>query len=195
MDSRTLATTLRIIAFRAGPQDFPAGAAPLRHATIAAIVAGVLLFGQLVPWPVAIAMAAAGVAGLSWFTRTLLRLRGLDNRVEQTLGALLAGGALQALLMVPPLADLAPEVERVLRDPELLERMRSGAAGPIGSPLVSLAINAIGWWNLFVVAHVYRHAANFGFGRGLLVAVLASVLVMLLVLVTEQFAGLLFGRA
>lgn len=153
---RFLETIWRIALLRAGPQDLPAGgsAPTISIAMYACIVvisgladertAGISdLFVSIV-----VPLLAAG---------SILGLRRITARFNQTVAALFGTGALISLINLP---------------------LWFSSQTPLPAPLVMLALVAL-FWSLAVDGHVWRNALNCSFAGGLMVAVLILFLQML----------------
>ncbi|HEX4895241.1 MAG TPA: hypothetical protein VFV11_02800 [Solimonas sp.] len=191
MFAPALNVTLRILAFRAGPQDFPYDARLNRPILLLAILANVLVFAQVLPMLASVAMAAALVFGLVLVTRSLLRTRDLLNRYEQTINALLATTAVLTFLLVPLFTQVAPVLREIAQDPKLLENPEKLQL-PGG---VSFLMNLLNVWNLAVTAAIFRQAANIPFWGGILVALVAAFVVLMLVAFSGSLASALTGGA
>lgn len=179
MLNQIAAVTLRLLLFRAGPQDFPYS--PQMAYTMPAVTACayVAFWAIILPPGPAIAIAVAGVGSLALVTHSLLSARGVANRFLQTYHALLATtGALTLLLTLPALA-LAPALREIIANPDLLKQpdrvQVSGAA--------SYMVNAIELWAFAVYAHILRQATDARLLVGILVALFAVFSVILLTMV------------
>lgn len=189
MPVATLVTTLKILLFRAGPQDMPYNPTLTRLLLTLAALSNWLLFALLLaPLPAAL-MAVASVLGVVLATEGILRSRGFTNRVSQTLSALLATSTLLNLLMLIPASQLAPHLAELAKHPELLKQpdklnLPQGAV---------LGVDAINLWAFAVSAWIYRQAAGARALGGVGFALLASVLVMVLVFFVATLASSLIG--
>lgn len=177
MPVAALVTTLRILVFRAGPQDMPYSPTLTRVLLSFAAISNLLLFGLLLPPLGAALMAVASVLGLVIATELILRPRGLTNRVSQTLSALLATGTIINLLMLIPASVLAPHLIELAKHPELLKQPNQLKlpSGPV------LGVDALNVWAFIVSANIYRQAAGSRALGGIGFAILASVVVLVLV--------------
>lgn len=177
MLSSNAAIVLRIMLFRAGPQDLPYSAALTRLVVPATIAALFLQYRLTLPTLQAAVHALAAVAVVAAYTHLLLQARGLLNRLQQTLNSLYITGSAMTLLLLPMLSALAPHMLRIAENPELAR------SEPLpGIP--ALAVVALSVWNFLISAHIYRHALDTRFGVGALVALLG-------VIVTISIAGAL----
>jgi hypothetical protein len=183
--------TVRILFFRAGPQDLPFEprlTPPL--AAIAAVVNG-LMFAQVLPLPTAILMAMAIVAGFGVVTRALLRARQLDSRFHQTFAAVLATNAVLTLVLLPFFMQMAPMLRTLADNPALLEHPEQVKL-PEG---IAFVMNVLNLWSFAVTASIYRHAANVSFALGMLLALVIAIVLLFFVAFTGSLASLLFGGA
>lgn len=168
MLNQAASAALRILLFRAGPQDFPYAASVTRVVVpLTALVWFLQYRLTLPPLPAAI-HAAGALAALAGFSYSLLQVRGLTNRMRQTFDSLLLTDCALTLLLLPPLSALAPHMMRIAENPDL-------ARTEMLPPLPSLAVIAVSLWNFMVTAHIYRHSLNTGLGVGSLVALLAAI--------------------
>lgn len=189
MFAQVLAVTLRILGFRAGPQDFPFDPKLIWPLAVAAAAANFLVFVQVLPGPSSAAMAAAMVGGTALVTRSVLRARGLLSRFNQTLNALLATSALLTLMLLPLFAQVAPLLREIAAKPELLEDP-DALQLPQG---VVFLMNMLNFWNFAVTAHILRHAANVQLWVGVFIALIIAFVALFLVAFAGTFAGALFG--
>lgn len=176
--------TLRILSFRAGPQDFPHSPALVLPLPLAAIAAYVVLFSVALAPGISLLLSALSVGTLALVTHSLLSARRAVNRFQQTFHALLATGIVLTLASVPPMMALAPALKQIAANPELLQQPGAVEA----PPLASLLLNGLNLWNFAVYAHIFRHAA----GTRLLTGVLIAVFVVFTVLLLSLFLAQLF---
>lgn len=175
MLNQAAATALRMLLFRAGPQDFPFAEGLTRVLASLAVLAAFLQFRLTLPATQALVHALATIAALAGFTLLLLQARGLANRHPQTLNSLFATDIFFTPLMLGPVAAMAPHLLRIAENPEAAQ----DASVPAGPALLWIVLAS---WNFLVSAHIYRHALNTHFGVGALVAMLAAI-------VTVSFAS------
>lgn len=181
--------TLRILIFRAGPQDFPFGSGLTQVCVLLAAAANALVFSQVLPVPMSLAMSIAMVAAIALVTQSVLKARKLENRFQQTFNALLATTSVLTLSLLPPFAQIAPQILEVTKNPELLNNPEalhiSGAA--------VFFMNLANFWNFAVTAHIFRHAANVNLWAGFLIAFIAAGIVLFLGVLGGSIGGVLFG--
>ena len=188
-------TSLRIIAFRAGPEDLPYDAgrvltsacmafAVLANTVLAAMMLGVAPVALKAPLLAAVALAVATVLALGVFTRFMLRTRQLDNRFQQTFNALLLTSSVLALALALPIHLLAPllpavesYVEKVQQHPELANDPSAVPDLPGWAGVLSLLLPALFAWQFAVTAYIYRRAANTRTAGGIFIAVLCLLAV------------------
>jgi len=186
---QALNVALRTLVFRAGPQDFPYSPQLTQVVVPLALLANYLVFAQVLPAFMSLAMALAAVAGMALVTRGLLRSRGLESRYNQTFNALLLCGGLLTVLLVLPFSQIAPALLQLAQNPELMSdpealQIPQGAA---------FLMNLLNIWNFAVTVYIFRAAANTGTGLSLLIAVFAAIAVAFLVIVCGSLAGALTG--
>lgn len=190
MFPQALRVTLALMLFRSGPQDFPYSVPLTRACAGLAVLASLLLMAPMIPMPLAVAAALGGVAGLAFFTRTLLRVRKVENRLAQTLGAHYLTGALFALALWPAFQALAPELARLLSDPAAMEALRSGKPLPLSPPgWATLWSDLLFFWSLAVSVRIHRLSAGLSLPTSLLLTVAAG-LVMLSFVVFAQLLSM-----
>ena len=183
--------TLRIVLFRAGPQDFPYDPRLTGPLAVTAAAVNGLLFVQVLPPLAALVMAAAMVGGMALATQAVLRTRKLEARLHQTLASLLATNALLTLLLVPLFMQVAPVLREVALNPALLEDPDKLKL-PQG---VAFLMNLLNLWSFVVTASIFRHAANVTMGIGLLIALIVAFVLLFFVAFAGSFAGALVGAA
>jgi FtsH-binding integral membrane protein len=187
--AQSFRATLRILAFRAGPQDFPFDARLQTPLIALAMLANALIFSQVLPLATSLAMALAMVGATALVTRSILRTRKAPERFQQTFHALLATGATLTLLLYPLFVQVAPVLRELAAHPEQLE---TGTPIALPAPLV-WASNLLNFWNFAVTAHIFRHAANVKLWLSFAIALLLAFVVLFLVAFAGTFAGALFG--
>lgn len=191
MFAQVFAVTLRILGFRAGPQDFPYDPRLTAPLALLAGLANFLVFVQVLPMASSAAMAAAMVGGTALVTRSVLRARGLLERYNQTFNALLATAAVLTLLLLPLFSQVAPMLREIAVKPELLEQP-DALQLPQG---IVFAMNLLNFWNFAVTAYIFRHAANVQLWVGVLIALIIAFVVLFFVAFAGSIAGALFGTA
>lgn len=189
MFSSALAAILRLLLFRAGPEDFPYAPSLTQLLVPLATLVNYLLLAQALPASLAAAMSLAVVIGTGVGTRVLLRARGLEARFMQTYHALLAANSVLTLALWLPFSEIAPQLRELASDPGALE-----AGKELQVPAwAALMMNALNLWNFAVNAHIYRRAANFGLGGGILVAVAVAFAVLMFALFFASVVSMVVG--
>ncbi|MDN5924409.1 MAG: hypothetical protein L0H70_05360 [Xanthomonadales bacterium] len=157
---------------RIGPQDMPYAPSLLALLIIANVAVSLL---------VGVAMGSVGTALLASLVSIgvglgvlygLLSMRHIHARFVQAATAIMAAALLFSVLSLPMQLALSP----MPSVPEAFTQMQ----------MASLLVAAVlGLWSLAVAAHIYRHALNWSFPGGLLVAVFVNIgaLVVLRVLI------------
>jgi hypothetical protein len=182
MFNQAAIVALRILLFRAGPQDFPHAPQLVVPLPMIATAAYFAVFAILLPVGVSLVIALASVGALALVTHSLLSARGKVARFQQTYHALLASGALLTLASIPAMSALAPALSQIAADPELLKQ-----PGAVQAPAAaSLLLNALNIWNLAVYAHIFRHATEVRLWTGLLIALFVAFSVLLFSIVAVQ---------
>lgn len=187
MFAQVLSATLRILSFRAGPEDFPFDASRRLTAIclIFALLVNTLFVALLSPLIFAFVSAAMNVGLLALLTRSALAARKLDNRFQQTFNALLLTTSLLTLAMTPFWAQLAPillEIARLAsKNPDLLNHPEQW---PQMSGLANFLLAALGFWQIAVIGHIFYRAAG-----GMALFMLIATVVLLLVLTNLSVGG------
>jgi hypothetical protein len=179
MFAQLLNTTLRILLFRAGPQDFPYD--PGRNLTIIcvlfAVATNTLAISLILPLGGAFAAAAMNIALLAVFTRVSLSLRKLDSRFQQTFNSLLLTNGALTLVMLPFFAQVAPAwlalSDLIRENPDLANHPDQWPPMPV------LAINImllLSLWQFAVLCRIFLQAA----GAGVMVALMGMMFLVLM---------------
>lgn len=171
--------TLKLLQFRAGPQDFPYSMPMTRAVAFAAFVVSYLQYRLTLPPLVAAVHAAVTLGVMAMLTWQLLGWRKLGNRTLQTISSLFATGTALTVLLLPLLAVIAPQMVRLAENPDR-------AATEALPALPMLGVMVLSFWNLAVSAHIYRNALNLHFVVGLAVSLLVA-------LVSVSVAGTISG--
>jgi hypothetical protein len=182
--------TLRILFFRDGPQDFPYVPARNRSIILGAIAVNAAILSVALPVAVGLIVAAAVVGGIALVTQSVLRLRELPNRFDQTLHALLATTTLLNVLMLPALLQLAPVVMAVAENPALLEHPDAIKI----PPAAGFIIDVTNFWKFAVSAHIFRHAADARLWVGALIALTVAFTILSLVVFVGAALQALLGQ-
>lgn len=186
---QALQATLNLLLFRIGPQDFPYAPGLTRVLLVAALAVHYAVFSRVLPPLMAVAMAAALIGGMALTTRSLLAMRGLEARFQQTYNALLATGTVLMALFAIPFSQVAPQLLAIATSPDPIG-VNATAALP---RTASLLMNLVNFWSFAVSANIYRHAANFNLAIGVLAALAVSMLLLMLVAFGGSLVAALFG--
>ena len=190
MLTNALATTFRILLFRAGPQDMPYHPGLARLAAFAAIATNAMLMAQLAPAWLALLVSIAAVLGVVLATEMILRARDLSNRAQQTLSALLATSTVINLLMLLPMTQIAPHLAELSKHPELLKKPDS-----VRLPMLPvLGVDALNIWGLAISAHIFRNAADTKVLGGVGLALICALTVLMVVFFVAGVTGALLGH-
>lgn len=175
MLAQAATVALRILLFRAGPQDVPYSKALTQ---IIVLLAALVEFAQyrltLATGPAAM-HALVSLAAMAGFIVMLLKLRGLGARAQQTVNALFITSSALTALLLPPLSAITPHMLRITQNPDLAR------SEPLPA-LPALLVMGLTLWIFLVEAHILRHALNASFAVGAAVALLTA-------LVTVSFAS------
>lgn len=147
--SQILLTFLDMLRLRSGPQDLPASR---RFMVLLAIayIAGGFIAGSVLGEPDYAPRSMVAIGVQFSFIIVLLNLKGLGDRIQQTISALSGTGFIFGMLSIYLLSLI--DVEK---------------------PQVELAAfyMVLFFWSLTVDGHIYRQALSSKMGTGLLVAV------------------------
>ena len=168
--TRWLVSWMQQCLLRRAPQDDPLSYTALWWSIAAYALMDLLQASIGSDWPDALGMTILDILVMIAFVWVLLRLMTKSARFAQTLTALAGTGTLVGVVGLPL----------------ILQAARAQAEGAAAGILV------LGWvlilvWSIAVQAHIFRHALSAGYGTGLLVAGLHTVLIVVLV-------GTLFPR-
>jgi len=150
--------------FRKGPQDLPASGFLLGLSLACYVLVSLLVALLSSDINTAVQLAALDVGMLTVFVSALLYLQSKTERVGQTLSAMAGSGSLMGLFALPLV---------LLVDPQLPADQLS--------PLLTGSWLSLLIWNLFVMAHIMRHALSTSFAIGLGAAVLYALVSMQIV--------------
>lgn len=190
MLAQVLRTTLNLLLFRAGPQDFPHAPALTPWLLPPAILAQVSIFAVTVDLVHALAMGAVVIGALALCTRAMLALRGLGSRYLQTFHAQLVSLTVIALLLRIPFAQLAPIwIELLQLPPEVLQQQLpvQPPAGP------AMLMNLLVLWSFAVMVNIARHALDVRLIPALLVTVFYGFGMMFMVTFGGALVSLILG--
>jgi hypothetical protein len=143
----------KICVFKLKPQDLPASGFLMLVSVVAYALASVLVSLMSLAPGVALLAALFDVALMGAMTQTLLWIRELGPRFQQTFTALMGTGAILGFLALPL----------------LFVQMLLGEEGAMVPTILMLALT---FWNLAIVGHILRHAITAPFFVGALLAVL-----------------------
>ena len=173
MFAQVIRATIRTLLFQQGPQDFPYARDVTRTVLPIAVLANYLQLRLTVSPVAAVALSMLELAALALAVGLLLNMRGLINRLQQTVNTLFATNAVFTLLL-PLVVELAPILQQVAENPEALEAADLPAHLRFG--MIGLSL-----WNLAVISHVLRHALSLGIGLGAGLAICCTVFVYVVV--------------
>jgi hypothetical protein len=174
--------TLRILAFRAGPQDLPFSHTLTQLVVPLAMAVNFLQFRYTMSGLPALTQAVVSVLALVAYTALLLQLRDRRNRLQQTCNALLATNVVLTLLALPAFTLLEPVLPELISNPDALSEGRIPAL-----PLWTLML--ISLWSITVSGHIFRHALEIKLWVGLIAAMGGAYFVF----VASRVAAMLFA--
>ncbi len=175
MLNQAAVVTMRILLFRAGPQDFPYSMALTQIIVPLAVLAEFAQYRLTLATGPAVVHALVSIAAMAGFIFLVLQMRGLLSRLQQTVNALFITGSALTLLLLPPLSAITPHMLRIAQNPDLAR------SEPLPA-LPALAVMALTLWGFMVAAHIFRHALNTNLAVGAAVALFTA-------LVTISFAS------
>jgi hypothetical protein len=150
-----------ICLLRRTPQELPASAYLLGLSLCCYGLVSVLVSLQSYIFSKALLLAAVDLGLLVIFVWSLLYLQRKTARVNQTLSALAGSGSLMGLIALPLLLAIGPDT----------------VAEPVPPLLLSVWLLLL-LWNLFVMAHIIRHALSSSFAIGFGISLLYALLNM-----------------
>ncbi len=146
--------------FRLAPQQVPASPVLLMIAMGFYLVMDMLVALPGSGWKESLGLTLIDISALAVLTWLLLRYRGYEQRLNQTLSALAGTGSVLGIFALPLV--LLAQQENV-------------------PPMAGVMWITLMVWNLAVRAHILRHALDVPFGVGLIVSTAYAVVVLLLV--------------
>lgn len=163
---------IELMLLRRGPQDMPGDSTTLIGCAAAYCILLFLQVGLLLPAGATALQAGLATALLALYVRTVLRIRQLPNRFNQTATALFASGATLTLVMLAPTHVMAPYLQALgeASDPQSVTMPPS---------FVTLSYVAMGLWGLAIYSHIYRNALDGSLWLGVGAAVAFEVLLLL----------------
>ncbi|WP_293623770.1 MULTISPECIES: hypothetical protein [unclassified Salinisphaera] len=163
---------IELMLLRRGPQDMPGDSTTLIGCAAAYCILLFLQVGLLMPAPAAALQALLATALLALYVRTVLRIRQLPNRFNQTATALFASGATLTLIMLAPTHAMAPYLTALgqASDPQAVD---------MPPTFVTLSYVAMGFWGLAIYSHVYRNALDASLWLGVGATIAFEVLLLL----------------
>lgn len=160
--------TVRLLQFRAGPQDFPFSLQLTRTVVLVSLGVSYLQYRLTLPPLVAVIHAIVTLAVLAGCTWQLLAWRKLASRTQQTINSLFATGSALTVLLLPLLSAIAPQMVEMAANPDRV-------ATQTLPTLPMLGVMVLSFWSLAVSANIFRHALNLNMGMGLVVSLLAAM--------------------
>ena len=150
-----------ICLLRRAPQDLPASSHLLGVSLCCYGLVSVLVSSQSYTFSMALLLTLVDLGLLILFAWSLLYLQNKRARLNQTLSALAGSGSLMGVIALPLLLTIAPDA--VTQD--------------VPAPLQSLWLLLL-LWNLFIMAHIIRHALSSSFAIGFGISLLYALLNM-----------------
>lgn len=162
---------IELMLLRRGPQDMPGDSTTLVGSIAAYCILLFIQVALIMPAGHAALQAGLATALLALYVRTVLRIRKVPNRYNQTAVALFASGATLTLLMLAPTQVMAPYLQAIAEatDPQSVAMPPS---------FVTLAYVALGLWGLAIYSHVYRQALDGSLWLGVGAALAFEVLLL-----------------
>lgn len=146
---------------RKGPQDVPPGGAMFRLSLFAYLVVGAaVLWASADGLQALVAQLALDVLLLALVFGGLLALMGRSARIGQTLAALFGTGALLSAIALPFVWVVA----------RFMNEAGPDAVMPLLVLVSALALFMLLFASLLVTGHIVRHALNWSYAAGVLVA-------------------------
>jgi len=161
---RWLGSWLQQCLLRRAPQDDPLSYSALQWSLAAYVVMDLLQARTSSDWPVSLGMTLLDTLVMVLFAWTVLLLMKKSARLVQTLTALAGTGTILGIVGLPLILQAA---------------QTRAQDGPPGILLLGWVLLLV--WSIAVQAHIFRHALSTGYGGGLLLAGLHTVLIVTLV--------------
>lgn len=138
---------------RVGPQDLPSSNVLLRLSAAAFCAVGIFANFMWLTLPIAFVATLVEAAILVGFVTLMLRFRGLDERVLQTLTAMFGYSAVLGFLLLPISAWIV-----------------SAQQAQVFTPMHQIAIISLLAWDTVIRAHIFRHAFDHTMGVGVVMS-------------------------
>ena len=158
---RLIRAWFEICLLRRTPQELPASGYLLGVSLCCYGLVSVLVSSQSYAFNRALLLAGVDLGLLFVFVWSLLYLQNRTARINQTLSALAGSGSLMGLIALPLMLAVGPDA----------------VTEPVPPLLVSLWLLLL-LWNLFVMAHIIRHALSSSFAIGFGISLLYALLSM-----------------
>jgi hypothetical protein len=161
---RWLVSWLQQCLLRRRPQDDPLSYSALQWSIVTYVLMDLLQARASSDWPASLGLTLLDTLIMVLFVWSVLLLMKKSARLVQVLTALAGTGTVMGIVGLPL----------------ILQAIRTQAEDSPAGILV------LGWllmlvWNIAVQAHIFRHALSAGYGTGLLLAGLHTVLIVTLV--------------
>ena len=146
---------------RRAPQELPASSYLLGVSLCCYGLVSVLVSSQSYSFTRSLLLTAVDLGLLVIFVWSLLFFQHKAARINQTLSALAGTGSLMGVIALPLLLTIGPGT----------------VTEPVPAPLVSLWLLLL-LWNLFIMAHIIRHALSSSFAIGFGISLLYALFSM-----------------
>ena len=161
---RWLVSWLQQCLLRRAPQDDPLSYSALQWSIVAYVLMDLWQARASSDWPATLGMTLLDTLVMVLFAWTLLLLTKKSARLVQTLTALAGTGTVLGVVGLPLILQAA---------------RTQTEDGPAGILVLAWLLMLV--WSIAVQAHIFRHALSTGYGTGLLLAGLHTVLIVTLV--------------
>jgi cytochrome b len=161
---RWLVSWLQQCLLRRAPQDDPLSYSALQWSIVAYVLMDLWQARASSDWPATLGMTLLDTLVMVLFAWTLLLLMKKSARLVQTLTALAGTGTVLGVVGLPLILQAA---------------RTQTEDGPAGMLVLAWLLMLV--WSIAVQAHIFRHALSTGYGTGLLLAGLHTVLIVTLV--------------
>lgn len=149
-----------ICRFKATPSDIPASRLLLQLSLVSYFVLGIIIGRIDDDWSISIAVSLTDIIMMIIVMNLLLKLRGLQARLQQTLTAMLGAGSCLAVIGIPIIWAFSHMTEQ----------------NEIKNTVILMAMITFMFWNLMVNAHIFRHALDIKANTAAMLTVAYTVL-------------------
>jgi len=161
----TILLFINICRFRASPSDVASSSSLLPLSLACYFVLGVIIGRIDDDWSTSVAVSLTDLLMMVIVMNLLLKLRGLQPRLQQTLTAMAGAGSCLAVIGIPIIWAFSQMTEQ----------------DEIKNTIILMLMITFMFWNLMVNAHIFRHALDIKANTAAMITVAYTVLSIVVV--------------